>query len=134
MIDRALIAASIDDLDRGAAHVFVFVLDELEHRFDDPRPTNPRERVRSARADPPVIVCDGFQEVLDALGRADLVEDLDGAAARKLVIGFQGRQKELRRVRLVHLDHDVGGCVHHVEIGIEEQLANSLDVEGFLHA
>jgi hypothetical protein len=47
------------------------------------------ECVAGAAAHPPVVVLDGLQQVLDRLGVADLVQYLDGGAARVLVLVLQ---------------------------------------------
>ncbi len=89
LVDGALVAARDEDLDRGAADVLVLVFDEIEHGVHDARAADARERVGSARAYPPILVGDRVEQILDAVRRADLVQDLDRGPAAELVLGLQ---------------------------------------------
>ena len=133
-IDGALVAAGIEDLDRRAADVLVLVLDELEHGVDDARPADACQGVGGARPHPPVLVGHGFEQILDAVRRADRVQDLDRRPAAELVLGLQRLDEVLGRLGVVQLNDDVDGLVHDVEIGIEQQAGDQRDVDGRLRA
>ena len=89
VVQGALVARLVQDLDRGASHLLVLVRDEFERRADDLRASDLAERVRGAAAHPPVGVADGLQQELDRAFVADDVQHLDRRAARTLGLVLQ---------------------------------------------
>ncbi len=131
--DGAIVLGLVEDLDRGAADVFVLVADQLQHGFDDFRAADLAERVGGARAHPPVVVGHGFEQVFHRLRVADFVEHFDGGAARVLVFVLEHGDQVLDGLRIVGANHDVDGLVLHVDFRIAQQRAHLFDLDRAVH-
>jgi len=130
MIDRSGILAGVQDFYRSATHVFVFVSDEVENGFDDPFAADSCQGIRRPRADPPVFVGDGLEQMLDVVGRPDLIENLHSRPSRKFILGLESRDEILGGIRMIELDDDVHGLIHDIDVRVEQETADQFDADG----
>ena len=75
-----------------------------------------------------------LEQVLHRVRVADLVQHLDRGAAGVLVLVLQHLDQVLDGLGMVGLDDDVDGLVLHVDLGIAQQRAQPLHVDGAVHA
>ena len=132
--DRALVLGLIQNLDRCPANVLILVLDEGENGVHHLRAADLAERVRRPRAHPPIAVGNHLEQVLDVLGAADDVQNLDRGAPRILVLVLEHFDQVLDGVRMIGLDHHVDGLVLHLDLCVAQHAGDQRHVERSVHA
>ena len=124
MVLGAITLRGIENLDCSAPYLFVFIADKFDDGVDHPGPADFRKRVPGARANPPVVVLDRAEQVLDRIFAAYLIEDFDCSATGVFGLILERRDEKLDRIRVVGLDQHVDGLALDVQIGIREDAGN----------
>ena len=105
----------------------------LQDGVDDSRAADFTERVGRPAANPPVAILERFQQIFDRPRVPDLVQPLDGRAARVLVLVLQDLDQIADSVRMIRLGDDIDRLVLDVDLGILQQRTDPFDVDRSIH-